>query len=76
MEFRIKNKKDNISEYSKILIEQVLQLNLKKPINLEDRRQLEDRHRVYIFKYIIVKYLILILSRVYTIPKIYVNTDD
>lgn len=46
-------------------------------MNLENRRQLEDRYRVYniVFKYIIVKYVILILSRVYTMPKIYVNTN-
>jgi len=38
MQFRIKNKKDDMSEYTEILNEQVLQLNLKS-------KQFEDRER-------------------------------
>ncbi|KAF0700501.1 serine/threonine-protein kinase fray2-like, partial [Aphis craccivora] len=46
MQFRIKNKKDDMSEYTEILNEQVLQLNLKtKDIEIENnelRRQIKD----------------------------------
>jgi len=46
MQFRIKNKKDDMSEYTDILNKQVLQLNLKtKDIEIENnelRRQIRD----------------------------------